>query len=213
MKLQRIRGTADLYNRDIELFNYVVDSAKKLAKLYCFNEISTPIIENSEVFQRTLGETSDIVNKETYHFLDRDKTNITLRPEFTAAIVRAIISNGMLQSLPLRLFSYGPLFRHERPQKCRLRQFHQINFEYIGSSSFKVDVELVTLANYILTSLNINNKIKLKINTLGSIECRNKYKTALIEYLSKYQSDLSDISQKHVLIYATPLCITHIWNI
>ena len=200
MKLQRIRGTADLYNRDIELFNYVVDSAKKLAKLYCFSEISTPIIENSEVFQRTLGETSDIVNKETYHFLDRDKTNITLRPEFTAAIVRAIISNGMLQSLPLRLFSYGPLFRHERPQKCRLRQFHQINFEYIGSSSFKVDVELVTLANYILTSLNINNKIKLKINTLGSIDCRNKYKTALIEYLSKYQSDLSDISQKRLKV-------------
>lgn len=194
MKLQRIRGTADLYNKDISRFNHVINFAKKLAELYCFDEISTPIMENSEVFHRTLGETSDIVNKETYHFLDRDKTSITLRPEFTAAIVRAIISNGMLQSLPLRLFSYGPLFRHERPQKCRLRQFHQINFEYIGSDSFKVDVELINLAYDILTSLKILDKVKLKINTLGNLDCRNKYKEALKNYLLKYKNDLSDIS-------------------
>ena len=193
MKLQRIRGTTDLYGQDIELFNLVVSLTKKLAKRYFFQEISTPIMEDSKVFS-TLGETSDIVNKETYSFLDRDKTSITLRPEFTAAIVRAVISNGMLQSIPLRLFSYGPLFRHERPQKCRLRQFHQINFEYIGASYPNIDVELVTLAYDILLSLNINKNATLLVNTLGTQKCRNKYKVALIDYLSNYKSELSEIS-------------------
>ena len=198
MKLQKIRGVADLYDKEIDLFNYIIGIAQKLAKLYCFQEISTPIMENSEVFHRTLGETSDIVNKETYSFLDRDKTHITLRPEFTAAIVRAVISNGMLQSIPLRLFSYGPLFRHERPQKCRLRQFHQINYEYIGSNNLNVDVELIMLANDILKELEINNNVKLVVNTLGDDECRNKYKTALIEYLLKYKDELSEISQQRL---------------
>ncbi len=198
MKLQKIRGVADLYDKEIDLFNYIIGIAQKLAKLYCFQEISTPIMENSEVFHRTLGETSDIVNKETYSFLDRDKTHITLRPEFTAAIVRAVISNGMLQSIPLRLFSYGPLFRHERPQKCRLRQFHQINYEYIGSNNLNVDVELIILANDILKELEINNNVKLVVNTLGNDECRNKYKTALIEYLLKYKDELSEISQQRL---------------
>lgn len=194
MKLQKIRGVADLYDKEIDLFNYIISIAQKLARLYCFQEISTPIMENSEVFHRTLGETSDIVNKETYSFLDRDKTHITLRPEFTASIVRAVISNGMLQSIPLRLFSYGPLFRHERPQKCRLRQFHQINYEYIGSNNLNVDVELIMLANDIMKELEINNNVKLVVNTLGDNECRNKYKTALIEYLLKYKDELSEIS-------------------
>jgi histidyl-tRNA synthetase len=199
MKLQRIRGTADLFGEDLELFNLVVSLAKKLANRYSFEEISTPVMENSEVFHRTLGETSDIVNKETYSFLDRDKTSITLRPEFTAAIVRAIISGGMLQSLPLRLFSYGPLFRHERPQKCRLRQFHQINFEYIGSPHLNVDVELIMLAHDVLLNLGIHNNAILTLNTLGTLECRGKYKSELVSYLSKYQHDLSEISQQRLI--------------
>ena len=199
MKLQRIRGTADLYGQDLELFNLVVSLAKTLATSYCFEEISTPIMENSEVFHRTLGESSDIVNKETYSFSDRDKTNITLRPEFTAAIARAVISNGMLQSLPLRLFSYGPLFRHERPQKCRLRQFHQINFEYIGASSLNVDVEMIMLAQDILSNLGLDGNTTLTINTLGTLECRNKYKVALVDYLSKYKNELSEISQQRLI--------------
>ncbi len=198
MKLQRIRGTTDLYGQDMELFNFIISITKKLAKAYSFQEISTPIIESSDVF-RSLGETSDIVNKETYSFLDRDKTSITLRPEFTAAIVRAIISNGMLQSLPLRLFSYGPLFRHERPQKCRLRQFHQINFEYIGSSQLNVDVELVTLAYDILSTLGINNNAVLLVNTLGTPKCRSDYKAALVDYLSKYKNELSEVSQQRLV--------------
>lgn len=200
MKLQRIRGTADIYDKEIKLFNYVVEVAQRISELHCFQEISTPIIENSEVFHRTLGETSDIVNKETYSFLDRDKTRITLRPEFTASIVRAVISNGMLQLLPLRLFSYGPLFRHERPQKCRLRQFHQINYEYIGSSNFNVDVELITLASNILKNLEIDKNIKLVVNVLGNSVTRDNYKVALVEYLIKYKDELSEISQQRLEI-------------
>ena len=174
MKLQRIRGTADLYGKEIELFNSIIEVAQKMAELYCFQEISTPIMENTEVFHRTLGETSDIINKETYSFLDRDKTYITLRPEFTASVVRAIISNGMLQSLPLRLFSYGPLFRHERPQKCRLRQFHQINYEYIGSSSLNVDVEIIVLAGDILK--------KGKNTDSSSISVEKNYQNKVVRY-------------------------------
>ena len=198
MKLQKVRGTIDLYGNNIKLFNYIIDSIKILAYQHCFEEISTPIIENSSVFYRTLGETSDILKKETYTFIDRDKTEVTLRPEFTAAIIRAIISNKMLQSLPLRLFSYGPLFRHERPQKCRFRQFNQINFEYIGCPSINADVELIILANSILNKLQVNRCTRLKVNTLGDKTCRDKYKIALCEYLYKYKNDLSCVSQQRL---------------
>ena len=133
MRIQRVRGTADLYQDDILFFEHILNIIKELAANFSFNQLATPIMEYSEIFHRTLGDCSDIVNKETYSFLDRDKRSLTLRPEFTASVVRAIIENGMLQNLPLKLFSYGPLFRHERPQKCRLRQFHQFNFEYIGN--------------------------------------------------------------------------------
>jgi histidyl-tRNA synthetase len=198
MKLQRIRGTADLYGDDFKLFELVLETAKKFARTYCFEGMLTPIMESSEVFNRTLGEVSDIVNKETYSFLDREKRSITLRPEFTAAVIRAVIENGMLQSLPLRLFSYGPLFRHERPQKCRLRQFHQVNYEYIGSSDLNVEVELITLAFHILSKLGIMGNTKLIVNTVGTAECRNKYKAALVEYLSQYKDDLSEVSKERL---------------
>ena len=199
MKLQKIRGTVDIYNKKMSSFNYVIDIIKKLAQRYCFEEVCTPIIENSEIFHRTLGEMSDIVNKETYSFIDRDKTNITLRPEFTTPIVRFILSNGMLQSLPLRLFSYGPLFRHERPQKARLRQFHQANFEYIGCSSVHADVELVFLAQHIINKFNISNHVQLKVNTLGTQECISNYTNALVTYLLRYENDLSDLTRQRLV--------------
>jgi len=194
MKIQKIRGTTDLYGEKIQSFNRIISIVKNLSELYSFNEISTPIIENSEVFHRTLGATCDIVRKETYSFIDRDKTSITLRPEFTASIIRAVISNNMLQSKPLRLFSYGPLFRHERPQKCRLRQFNQINFEYIGLDSHKADIELIMLATDILEGIMSLDKTSLKVNTLGNTECRTKFKDSLRNYLSKYKNDLSETS-------------------
>ena len=155
MKIQKVRGTVDLYQEDILLFEYILERIKKLAKNFSFSQLATPLIEYSEVFHRTLGDSSDIINKETYSFLDRDKRSLTLRPEFTASVVRATLENGMLQNVPLKLFSYGPLFRHERPQKCRLRQFNQFNFEYIGAGSINVDLELLLLARAILDSFGL----------------------------------------------------------
>ena len=199
MQLKKIRGTVDIYNKKMSSFNYVVSIIKKLSYRYCFNEVSTPIIENSQIFYRTLGETSDVVNKETYSFIDRDKTHITLRPEFTTPIIRFILSNGMLQSLPLRLFSYGPLFRHERPQKARLRQFHQANFEYIGCSSIHADIEILLLAYHIINEFNISDNIQLKVNTLGTQQCIHNYTNALVTYLSKYKNDLSDLTRQRLI--------------
>ena len=198
MKIQKVRGTVDLYQEDILLFEYILERIKKLAKNFSFSQLATPLIEYSEVFHRTLGDSSDIINKETYSFLDRDKRSLTLRPEFTASVVRATLENGMLQNVPLKLFSYGPLFRHERPQKCRLRQFNQFNFEYIGAGSINVDLELLLLARAILDSFGLEN-IKLHVNSFGSLEDRAKYKDILVMYLSKYVNDLSKISQERLL--------------
>ena len=198
MSIQRVRGTADLFDNDILVFEYILEVVKNLAKKFSFNQLITPIIEKSEVFYRTLGDSSDIVNKETYSFLDRDKKSLTLRPEFTAAVVRAVVENGMLNNLPLKLFSHGPLFRHERPQKCRMRQFHQFNFEYIGAPSVNVDLELLLMAETILKKLGLDN-IRLYFNSLGSPTDRAKYKAKLVEYLARYTNDLSALSKQRLV--------------
>jgi len=196
--LQSIRGTKDVFGDDIKFQNEVIDTSSKWAQKSNFKHFATPIFEFSEVFHRTLGDTSDIVSKETYTFLDREKTSITLRPEFTAGIVRAIISNGLTQTLPQKLFSYGPVFRHERPQKARYRQFNQINFEYIGAKSAICDVELIALAKNILNSLGLGKHVSLEINSLGDVESRLKYKDALHAYLSKFKDDLSEDSKNRL---------------
>jgi histidyl-tRNA synthetase len=193
--LQPVRGTRDILGADIELQNIVTSTAKEWANKYNFKEFSTPIFEFSDVFHRTLGDTSDIVSKETYTFLDREKTSITLRPEFTAGIVRALISNGLTQSLPQKLYSWGPVFRHERPQKARYRQFNQINFEYIGAKNPFCDVELIAIAHHILKSLGLAQHVALEINSLGDLESRNNYRTALSSFLDKYKNDLSEDSK------------------
>lgn len=191
MRPQPIRGTRDLLGQNIELYNLVVNVAKKYASLNNFEEIITPIFEFKEIFQRTLGETSDVVTKETYTFQDRDESYITLRPEFTAGVVRALISNGLTQNLPQKLFSYGPLFRHERPQKARYRQFSQINYEYLGAAGAHTDAEVIIMAQQILKDLGLLNYVKLELNSIGDLESRNKYKEALVEYFSKFKDDLS----------------------
>lgn len=193
-KLQTIRGTRDIFGEDAKLQSKVVQSAMHWAAKYNFQDFHTPIFEFSEVFHRTLGDTSDIVSKETYTFLDRDKTSITLRPEFTAGIVRAIISNGLTQTLPQKLFSWGPVFRHERPQKARYRQFNQLNFEFIGAKSPLDDVELISIAHNILQSLGLSDHVTLEINSLGDLESRTKYREALRKYLEKYKNNLSEDS-------------------
>jgi len=194
-KLQPVRGTKDLYGKELELFQLVVEIAQKAANAYCYEGIQTPILEFTEVFARSVGETSDIVSKEMYSFLDRGGESLSLRPEFTAAVIRSFISNGMQQNLPLKLFSYGPLFRYERPQLGRQRQFHQINVEYLGAESYLADAEVIDLGRSILTNLGIIEKTTLEINSLGSKEDRAKHRDSLVAYLSKYKNDLSEDSK------------------
>jgi histidyl-tRNA synthetase len=198
-KLQPVRGTKDLFGNDVKFFNHIIQVAKNCSELYGFDEIQTPIFEFSEIFERNLGETSDIISKEVYKFLDRSENYLTLRPEFTAGIVRAIISNGELtQNLPKKLFSYGPIFRYDRPQKGRQRQFHQINFETIGEENFYCDVEQILLANKILKDLNILDKTILNINSLGCEETKHRFEDSLKNYLEKYRHDLSSDSQNRL---------------
>ncbi len=195
-KLQPVRGTKDLYGAEIAGFNHIVDVAKKNAALYGFGEIATPIFEFSEIYERNLGEASDIISKEVYKFPDRGDNFLTLRPEFTAGVVRAFISNGDLgQNLPQKLFSFGPIFRYDRPQKGRQRQFHQINFEAIGQNHFLSDVEMIALAASILKELGVLDKTELHINSLGCEKTKENYQNALTEYFSKYKEELSADSQ------------------
>ncbi len=197
-KLQPVRGTKDLLPDEMAKFNAIIDMAKHVSTLYGFSEMSTPIFESTDVFKRSIGETSDIVNKEMYSFESRGGESLTLRPEFTAGIVRAFISNGMQQNLPLKLFSYGPLFRYERPQKGRQRQFHQINCEWLGDDSIYADIEILTMAAQMLYYLTNKKGCTLHINTLGDAESREKYQAALVKYLSKYEAELSADSQRRL---------------
>jgi histidyl-tRNA synthetase len=197
-KLQSVRGTQDILPEDYARLRAVVESARKVAQLYGFKEMATPIFEFTEVFKRTLGETSDVVNKEMYTFTDKGGDNITLRPEFTAGVARAFISNGLQQHLPLKLFSWGPLFRYERPQKGRFRQFHQINFEWLGNPEPYADVETILLAAQVLKELGLLPKVKLHLNTLGDAESRQSYREVLVDYLAKHHAALSEDSRQRL---------------
>ncbi len=195
-KIQNVRGTNDIFGQELELFNQIVETAKKRSLQHNFQEISTPIFEFSEIFEKNLGNSSDIISKEVYKFQDRSENNLTLRPEFTASVIRAFINNANFHSnLPTKLFSYGPVFRYDRPQKGRRRQFHQINFEIIGSKHFMTDVEILTLAYNILDDLKIAKKSVLNINSLGNTEVRSKYEEELRQYLTKFKEDLSQDSK------------------
>lgn len=194
-KLQPVRGTHDLFGKEAQQFNELVALVRSVGQLYGFQDTSTPIFEFTEVFKRTLGDTSDVVSKEMYSFEDRGGESLTLRPEFTAGIARAFISNGWQQHLPLKLFSTGPLFRYERPQKGRQRQFHQVNFEYLGEASPYADVEMILLGAHILAYLQILPKCKLEINTLGDKESRAAYTKALVDYFTSHQAKLSEDSK------------------
>ena len=205
-KIQAVRGTKDLFGIDIARFNHIIENAKKYSKIFGFQELQTPIFEFSEIFERNLGDNSDIISKEVYKFLDRGSNYLTLRPEFTASIVRAIIENSQLtNNLPVKLFSYGPLFRYDRPQKGRQRQFHQVNFECFGDDSIFCDVQNLMLANKLLQELGIKNNTKLIINSLGSNAIKNLYQEELIKFFSKYQDQLSEDSKAR--LHKNPLRI------
>lgn len=194
-KLQPVRGTQDLLPDTCRAFRALNDIAYQTASLYGYEEISTPIFEFSEVFHRTLGETSDMVSKETYTFEDRGGDSLTLRPEGTAGIVRALISNGLAQNLPLKLFYSGPMFRYERPQKGRYRQFHQLGVECLGLETPAADIECLSMAFDFLNRIGLIGKIKLEINSLGDLESRKHHRDLLVTYLQDFEKDLSADSQ------------------
>ncbi len=176
----------------------MIDTARDLAARYGYQEIATPIFEFTDVFSRPIGETSDIVSKEMYTFTDRGGEEITLRPEYTAGIVRAIMSNGLTQSLPQKLFGAGPMFRYERPQKGRFRQFHQIDVELIGVAQPLGDVEIISLAANILDAFGILKRTVLELNTLGDTASRVAYRAALVEYYAGHRDGLSEDSLRRL---------------
>ena len=191
MALKILRGFKDVILEDALCFSNIVKVAEEVGSVNGFIKSYFPILEEQSVYQRTLGEQSDIVNKEIYSFCDKGENMVAMRPEFTAGIVRSLITNGLYDKLPLKVFSYGPLFRYERPQKCRQRQFNQINFEYFGEKSFFAEAELIFMIDNIASKLGFRDKITLEINSLGSEEARARYKDSLVEYLSKFKQDLS----------------------
>ena len=194
-RLQPARGTSDLLPSVMAAHRLVIDMARDAASLYGFQEMATPIFEFAEVFSRPLGDSSDVVTKETYNFTDRGGETLTLRPENTAGVVRAMISNGLTQSLPLKFFYAGPMFRYERPQKGRMRQFHQIGIEYLGPRDGLADAEIIACGARVLASLGVLDRCRLHLNSLGDAESRQAYRTALLAFLETHAADLSEDSQ------------------
>ncbi|MBT3778275.1 MAG: histidine--tRNA ligase [Flavobacteriaceae bacterium] len=191
MKINPIRGAHDLFGEEINKFNKIISEVKLVASQFSFNELITPIFEYSELFKKPLGEQSDVVLKEMYTFKDRNDDEITLRPEYTTPMIRAVISNGLLNNLPAKFFGTGQMFRRERPQKGRYRQFNQINFENFGSNDLFADIEIINLANIILKKILPNNNIKLHINSLGSRENLKDYKKILSNFFNENKNSLS----------------------
>jgi histidyl-tRNA synthetase len=197
-QLQPVRGTHDILPDDFARFRHVVDVARQAALLFGYREMATPILEFTEVFARSMGETSDVVSKEMYSFTDKGGEGLTLRPEYTAGICRAFISNGLQQHVPFKAFAWGPMFRFERPQKGRQRQFHQIDVEVIGAAEPQADVEVISVAAEILRRLGILDKCVLELNTLGDPESRVGYRAALVKYFSGHADRLSEDSRKRL---------------
>ena len=194
---QAIRGTQDIFGPDAEAFAFVVETFERVRKLYRFRRVEMPVFEKTAVFARSLGETTDVVSKEMYSFEDRGGESLTLRPEFTAGIARAFLTNGWQQHAPVKLATHGPLFRYERPQKGRYRQFHQIDAEIIGAAEPQADVELLAMADQLLRELGIEG-VTLHLNTLGDGDSREAWRAALVEHFRAVQGELSQDSQERL---------------
>lgn len=196
--MQPIRGTKDILPQEIKHWQTIYTNVKRILSQNNYNEIRTPIIENTELFIRSIGDFTDIVNKEMYTFSDQGKRKITLRPEGTASVARAFISNRLYLNNPInRLWYLGPMFRYERPQRGRQRQFHQLGIECIGSILPLADVEVIRLATKILENINFKDWI-LQINSIGNVEERKIYTAQLVKYLHKYKDDLDSDSQNRL---------------
>jgi len=204
--LQPVRGTRDLLPEAMRRHRAVIETAREIALRYGYHEMATPVFEFTDVFRRTLGETSDVVTKEMYTFPVREEgDSVTLRPEATAGVARAFLTHGLQQQVPVKAFYTGPMFRHERPQKGRLRQFHQIDVELIGVAQPVADVEIIALGQHILEAIGLSGTITLELNTLGDPESRQEYRGALVDYFAAHDSRLSEDSRAR--LHRNPLRI------
>nr|YP_010502379.1 histidine tRNA ligase [Grateloupia turuturu]QHD45248.1 histidine--tRNA ligase [Grateloupia turuturu]UXC96792.1 histidine tRNA ligase [Grateloupia turuturu] len=193
--MQPLRGTRDILPNDVILWQHIYNRTKEILALSNYSEIRTPILESTSLFNRSIGNETDIVNKEMYSFADQGKRQITLRPEGTASVVRSFVSNKLYQeSKTNRLWYLGPMFRYERPQQGRQRQFHQLGIECIGSINPMADTEVIRLATQLLQEFQCFN-YKIEINSIGNLQERNLYKESLITYLISYKEDLDNDSQ------------------
>ncbi len=190
---KRVRGTQDIFGDEQRRFAHVLATFERVRALYCFQRVDIPIFEATEVFARSIGETTDVVSKEMYSFPDRGGDSLTLRPEFTAGLARAFLTEGWQQYAPLKLATSGPVFRYERPQKGRYRQFHQIDAEVIGAPEPAADVELLVLADQLLRELGVEG-VTLQLNTLGDAETRDAWRQALVDHFEAHRGDLSEDS-------------------
>ncbi len=191
---RRIRGTQDIFGDEQRRFAHVLSTFERVRALYCFQRVDIPVFESTAVFARSLGETTDVVSKEMYTFEDRGGDSLTLRPEFTAGIARAYLTEGWQQFAPLKLTTSGPVFRYERPQKGRFRQFHQIDAEVIGAAEPAADVELLVLADQLLRELGISEGVTLQLNTLGDAATREAWREALVAHFEAHRGELSEDS-------------------
>ena len=187
-KINTVKGTKDLFGSDLIMHDLIRDTFSKLCEANNFQQLRTPIIENSRIFKKTLGVSSDIVLKEMYSFIDQGGEEIVLRPEGTAAIARAIITNSMQDNLNKKFYYHGPMFRREKPQSGRFRQFHQVGVEIFDDKNLYNDVEAILLAEKFLNYLGIRGKVKLEINTLGNIKSRKNYLIDLVKFLKSNNS-------------------------
>lgn len=198
LKVQSVRGTYDLYGVAKRKMKKVVAVGSATVEKYGFEEIETPIFEFTEVFARNLGDTSDIVTKEMYCFEDKGGESLTLRPEGTAGVVRAFVSNGMQQNLPIKFYYSGPMFRYERPQKGRQRQFTQFGVELLGVETPQADIEIISMAYEFLEKLGLSGQVTVEINSLGDEESRDAYRQKLVAYLREHYEELSEDSKNRL---------------
>ena len=198
-KFRTVRGVHDLLPETLSKHNLVINEGLNTSSKYCYSQIDVPIFEFAEVFTKPLGKTSDIVTKENYTFEDRSGDLLMLRPEGTSGVVRALLNAGLTQDLPQRFSYFGPMFRYERPQKGRLRQFNQFGIELLGISSSMADIEVISVGYEFLKKLNIKGNFCLKINSLGDHDSRTNYKKVLVDYLNDYKFELSAESLKRLL--------------
>ena len=202
---QKPRGTQDMIGEAAARFDHVIETFNRVRRLYGFGRVEVPVFESTAVFARSLGETTDVVSKEMYSFEDRGGDSLTLRPEFTAGIARAYIENGWQQHAPLKVAAWGPLFRYERPQKGRFRQFHQLDAEVLGAAEPAADVEVIALADQLLRELGVAGDVTLSLNTMGDPETRSAWSAAVAAHFAAHRDALSEDSQRRLA--ANPLRI------